>query len=143
MLADIVSLVRFAVRRDGELVPFGDEVRERFDRWMAQQRDGGRAFTPEQVRWLEMMRDHIAANVEIDVEDFDYVPFAEQGGLGKASEVFGAALRPLLNELNAESYRWGPSPRSYGVSLTRSSGPQTRQPLGSLPYFARQTSPTA
>jgi type I restriction enzyme R subunit len=102
MLADIVSLVRFAVRRDGELVPFGDEVRERFDRWMAQQRDGGRAFTPEQVRWLEMMRDHIAANVEIDVEDFDYVPFAEQGGLGKASEVFGAALRPLLNELNAE-----------------------------------------
>ena len=46
LLTDIVSLVRFATHRDEELVPFGEQVRERFERWMAQQRDQGRAFTP-------------------------------------------------------------------------------------------------
>ena len=30
---------------------------------------------------MAMMRDHIAASVEIDVEDFGYTPFVEQGGL--------------------------------------------------------------
>ena len=32
-------------------------------------------------------------------EDFDYTPFVERGGLGKAYEVFGERLRPLLDEL--------------------------------------------
>jgi type I restriction enzyme R subunit len=47
-----------------------------------------------------MMRDHVAANVEIAVEYFDYVPFAEQGGLGRASQVFGTELRKVIEELN-------------------------------------------
>ncbi|MGH7325311.1 MAG: type I restriction-modification enzyme R subunit C-terminal domain-containing protein, partial [Candidatus Rokuibacteriota bacterium] len=100
LLTDIVSLLRFALRRDDELVPFADRVRERFAAWLAQQHGQGRHFTPEQMRWLEMIRDHIAASVEIDAEDFSYTPFVEAGGLGRASEVFGSNLRPLLNELN-------------------------------------------
>lgn len=100
LLTDIVSLVRFAVHRDDELVPFGEHVRERFEQWMAQQRDAGRAFTVEQRHWLEMMRDHIATSVEMTVEDFDLAPFAEEGGLGKAAQVFGGELRRVIDELN-------------------------------------------
>lgn len=100
LLTDIVSLVRFATHKDEELVPFGDQVRERFDHWLAQQRDQGRAFSPAQLRWLEMMRDHIAASLEMTVDDLDYAPFAEEGGLGKAAQVFGDGLRQLLDELN-------------------------------------------
>src|SRR5690606_2237593 len=44
LLTDIVSLVRFALRRDDELVPFGEQVRARFAEWMAQQENRGRAF---------------------------------------------------------------------------------------------------
>ncbi len=95
-----VSLLRFALRRDGELVPFAERVRERFATWLAQQTGHGRHFTPEQMRWLGMIRDHIATSLEIDSEDFGYTPFVEAGGLGRASEVFGSALRPLLDELN-------------------------------------------
>jgi len=84
LLTDIVSLIRFAVHTDDELVPFGDHVRERFTQWLAQQRDHGRAFTQEQQHWLEMMRDHIATSVEMTVDDFDLAPFAEEGGLGRA-----------------------------------------------------------
>ena len=100
LLTDIVSLVRFATHRDDELVPFGQQVRERFEQWMVQQQNRGRAFTPEQVRWLEMMRDHVVTSLEMTVEDFDYAPFAEAGGRGKAAQVFGDGLREVLAELN-------------------------------------------
>ncbi len=100
LLTDIVSLVRFATHQDDELVPFGEHVRERFEQWMAQQQSHGRAFTGEQVRWLTMMRDHVATSLEMTVEDLDYAPFAEEGGRGKAAQVFGDGLHEILAELN-------------------------------------------
>jgi type I restriction enzyme R subunit len=100
LLTDIVSLVRFATHKDDELMPFGEQVRARFASWIAQQENRGRAFTAEQHRWLEMMRDHIATSLEMTVEDLDYAPFAEAGGRGKAAQVFGRALREVLDELN-------------------------------------------
>lgn len=102
LLTDIVSLVRFATHKDEELVPFGNHVRERFERWLTQQRNQGRVFTPEQVRWLQMMRDHVATSLEMTVQDLDYAPFAEAGGRGMASQVFGPDLDALLDELNQE-----------------------------------------
>jgi len=57
-------------------------------------------FTPEQVAWLERIRDHLAASLGISAEDFAYTPFVEHGGLGKAGEVFGSELDPLLKELS-------------------------------------------
>jgi len=100
LLTDIVSLVRFALRQQPVLEPYEEQVRRRFQEWMAQQEMRGRRFTPEQVRWLEMMRDHVAANVEIEVADFDLNPFAQEGGLGRASQVFGEELGAVLEELN-------------------------------------------
>jgi type I restriction enzyme, R subunit len=99
-LTDIVSLIRFALGQDGELVPYPDKVKQRFDNWMAQQRNRGREFTPEQMRWLEMIRDHVANSAEITTDDFELTPFAEQGGMAKAVQMFGKDLGPLLDELN-------------------------------------------
>jgi type I restriction enzyme R subunit len=100
LLTDIVSLVRFALHQDHELVPFADQVRERFDRWLATQKAGGKLFTPEQVRWLGMIRDHVAQSLEVDAADFDLSPFAQEGGLAKAVQVFGKDFKPLLTALN-------------------------------------------
>lgn len=99
-LTDIVSLIRFALHKEDELIPFGDVVRERFASWLAQQATAGRAFTDEQRRWLEMIRDHIATSLEIDMDAFEYTPFVERGGLGRAMQVFGEDLRGLIDELN-------------------------------------------
>ncbi len=100
LLTDIVSLIRFATHKDLELVPYREQVRERFGNWLAQQGNRGRPFSDEQQRWLEMMRDHIGTSLEIQIEDLDYAPFAEAGGLGKAVQVFGEGLREVLGELN-------------------------------------------
>jgi type I restriction enzyme, R subunit len=100
VLTDIVSLVRYALHQDPELRPFGEQVHERFDRWLTQQEGNGRKFTDDQRRWLEMIRDHTGVSLLIEQDDFDYVPFSQHGGISKAYQVFGKELQPLLDELN-------------------------------------------
>ena len=100
VLADIVSLVRYAIGDADELAPFAGAVRERFQGWLAMQETAGRAFTPEQLRWLEDFRDHIAGSVSIDLNDFQYAPFNQHGGLPRAYVLFGEDLPQLLEELN-------------------------------------------
>ena len=99
-LADIVSVVRYALGGVEELAPFADGVQERFRGWLAMQETAGRSFAGEQVRWLEAIRDHIAGSVSMEMGDFQYAPFNQQGGLGKAYELFGEELGGLLEELN-------------------------------------------
>ena len=99
-LADIVSVVRYAIGGVDELAPFADGVHERFLGWLAMQETAGRAFTEEHIRWLEAIRDHIAGSVSIELGDFQYAPFNQQGGLGKAHELFREELGGLLEELN-------------------------------------------
>jgi len=100
LLTDVVSLVRFALHRDETLVPFRDTVDGRYGRWIEQQKLAGVRFTPEQRQWLELIKDQIAASMGIEMDDFEYAPFAQKGGAGKAYQVFGNRLEPLLNELN-------------------------------------------
>ena len=100
LLTDIVSLVGFALGRHEELVPYDQQVGRRFETWLAQQETAGRTFDDEQRRWLEMMRDHVARSLEIEMDDFDLTPFVEQGGLGRAGQVFEGELGRLIRELN-------------------------------------------
>lgn len=100
MLTDIVSLVRFTLHREDALTPFADQVEARFQHWLAQQENKGRRFTEEQLQWLVLIRDYIAASLGIEMEDFDYAPFAQKGGAGKVYQVFGEELEGLLEELN-------------------------------------------
>jgi type I restriction enzyme R subunit len=84
------------------LAPFADGVQERFRGWLAMQETAGRSFAGEQVRWLEAIRDHIAGSVSMEMGDFQYAPFSQQGGLARVYAVFGDALPGLLEELNLE-----------------------------------------
>ncbi len=98
--ADLVALVRFALEQQPVLAPFADSVSERFHEWLMDKAKAGAVFTPEQLAWLNLIRDHIATSLSIEPEDFDSVPFNQQGGLGKAHQLFGDTLPNLLDELN-------------------------------------------
>jgi type I restriction enzyme R subunit len=106
ILTDLVSLVRFAIHQDNELIPFPERVNANFNAWLNTQIRHSRAsgnpepFTPEQIRWLEMIRDHVAANLGIEPDDFNYAPFIQQGGLGKVHQLFGDKLNAIIEELN-------------------------------------------
>ena len=98
--ADLVALVRFALEQQPVLEPFAESVHQRFQEWLTAKAKTGVDFTPEQLVWLSLIRDHIATAASIEADDFDYAPFVQRGGLGKAHEVFGSALNRLLDELN-------------------------------------------
>ena len=98
-LTDIVSLVRFALDQDPELIPFRDQVEERFEAWLAIQKQQGVVFTKDQLRWLTWMKESIASDMGIGPDSFEYTPYAEHGGIGKAVQVFGERLTPLIDEL--------------------------------------------
>ncbi len=100
LMTDIVSLVRYALEQDQELVPYKDRVDELFQAWLAQQENDGPRFTAEQREWLYLIRDHIAANLQIEMDDLDYVPFNQRGGAGRAYQVFGEELYAIIDELN-------------------------------------------
>jgi type I restriction enzyme R subunit len=45
------------------------------------------------------MKDNIASELGIGPESFEYTPFVEHGGIGKAAQVFGNRLGTVLDEL--------------------------------------------
>jgi type I restriction enzyme R subunit len=98
--ADLVALVRFALEKQSVLTPFADSVSERFGAWLMDTAKAGTAFTPEQLVWLNLIRDHIATSLSIEPDDFDLAPFSQRGGLGRAHQLFGELLPKLLDELN-------------------------------------------
>ena len=90
----------FAIGESDVLEPFPETVNHRFNRWLVQQQEAERRFTPEQMAWLEMIKEHIATSVSIGIDDFESVPFYEKGGVVKANSLFEQQLDKLLEELN-------------------------------------------
>ena len=98
-LADLVTLVRHALIPDFTLLPYAEEVRNRYDTWLTE-RDADKSFTPEQREWLDRMAEQIATSLGIEPGDFEDGWFGQHGSLGKAAALFGDKLKPLLAELN-------------------------------------------
>lgn len=100
LLTNIVSLVSYATGLKDVLEPFPEVVERRFNAWLSQQQQVGVEFDDSQLEWLEMIKQQIAQNAEMMIEDFEYAPFNQQGGVFKAKQLFGDKLDKVVNELN-------------------------------------------
>jgi type I restriction enzyme R subunit len=95
-LADIISMVKHAARQEEPIT----SAQERVDSAIARV-TAGVVLTDEQMEWLGYIRQHLIANLTIDLEDFDYIPALEQhGGRVRAMKVFGDDLEKLINDIN-------------------------------------------
>lgn len=101
-LTDLVSLIRFEMGYGDKLTPFADRVNYNFMQWTMKRNAGHGQFTEEQMKWLRMIRDHIAASLSIVPEDLDLSPFDHEGGLGRFYEIFGDSYEAILQEMNVE-----------------------------------------
>ena len=99
-LADLVALVRHAIKPDEPVAPVAERVEERYTAWLADKAKAGLKFTPDQRKWLDAIKDHIASALAIEQDDFADVPFIHMGGLGKVHQLFGERLPTLLEEMN-------------------------------------------
>ena len=50
ILTNIVSLVRFAIGKEGQLEPFPESVRQRFENWIVEQQANGANFSDDQIQ---------------------------------------------------------------------------------------------
>ena len=96
---DLVSLVRYAIGLTDELVAYPDLVHERFEAWLQQQRNASRELTDDQIAYLRLIRDHLATSLTIAPPDLQSPPFSTHGGYGRARQLFGTELTPLMDEL--------------------------------------------
>ena len=102
-MMDLLSLVRFAIGLEAELAPFADQVDKRFQAWAFRHNaQRATAFSPEQMEWLRLIKDHIASSASIEREDFELNQLAARGGLQKAWGVLGDGLDQLMSEMNEE-----------------------------------------
>ena len=99
ILTDLVSLVRYTLQEEHELVPWETAVEERFTGWLYAQQEQGREFSPLQQQWLTMIRDYLVGSLEVHTVDLMDVPFSQHGGLARARDLFGDQLDSLLDEL--------------------------------------------
>ncbi|MXZ01021.1 DEAD/DEAH box helicase [Candidatus Poribacteria bacterium] len=91
---DLISLVRFATGHHLFLEPFSATVNRNFEEWLE-----GKDFSAEQHKWLEMIRNHITASLDIQMSDFELAPFAGLGNGAKVYELFGDDLNDILTDL--------------------------------------------
>jgi len=101
-LADLVSLLRFTLGTDAELIPYADVVRTRYDGWLLQQAQAGATYTDAQRWWLDRMADVIASSAGLTDGDLDAAPFTERGGIDGIIRDLGGDASRLITELNEE-----------------------------------------
>lgn len=101
-LADLISLIRFEMGYTDNLQPFSDRVNYNFMQWTLKRNAGAVHFTEEQMEWLRLVKDHIAASLSIEKDDLELSPFNHKGGLGRFYEVFGDEYEAILDEMNIE-----------------------------------------
>ncbi|WP_435260960.1 DEAD/DEAH box helicase family protein [Tenacibaculum sp. nBUS_03] len=100
-LTILVSLLRRVCGIDTQLQAYDKVVDDNFKTWMFQQNAGQHnRFTPEQVDWLRLIKEHIKNSYHIEADDLDYTPFDAQGGRGKMHQLFGNQMNEIMNELN-------------------------------------------
>jgi type I restriction enzyme, R subunit len=118
VLTDLVALVRHALMPTMTLVPYRDQLRERYDQWL-KDRNADSVFTPEQREWLDRMEEHIATSLAIAPADFEVGWFGQHGSLGKAHALFGDNLEPLMTELSERLAAWAKGPMRLNLSFRR------------------------
>jgi hypothetical protein len=75
-LTALVALIRRASGIDSKLTAFDDTVRKNFQNWIMAQHSGPNPkFNDAQVKWLQMIRDHITTSFHLERDDLEMAPF--------------------------------------------------------------------
>lgn len=99
-VTDLISLVRFSMGVEDELVPYPEKVRERYTAWLLAQQQAGAVFTDRQRWWLDHMAEVVATSAGIRPEDLDSSPFIDRGGVDGALADLGDQAAGLIDQLN-------------------------------------------
>ena len=98
---DLITLIRYTLDLDSELVSYAEVVEGRYQNWLAQQTQAGTTFTEAQLWWLERIKDTIVQSAGFAMTDLELAPFTERGGLDGIGGDFGSSALRVVEELSA------------------------------------------
>lgn len=100
-LTALVSLIRRVTGIDDKLISYDKTVDKNFQSWVFKKQAGTTIkFTEEQMQWLRMIKDYVAASFHVSKDDFELDPFNKNGGLGRMWQLFGERTEEIIEELN-------------------------------------------
>lgn len=95
-LVDIVSMIKHAAKENEKLLSAEERVNNAVSNFVK-----GKFFSDEQLKWINLMREHLIKNLTIEINDLnENFVFTQHGGLSKAKKVFGEELKNIIDELN-------------------------------------------
>ncbi|MYT31710.1 MULTISPECIES: DEAD/DEAH box helicase family protein [unclassified Streptomyces] len=105
-LVELLSVMRFELGLDGdEFRPYRSTVEDRLEAWLARQETAGVTFDEQQLMWLRMVVDVVAANATVSVSSLNEGPRLHAGGFGAFVDAFeDSRWTPgeLVDELDRE-----------------------------------------
>lgn len=95
-LADIISIILHAAKGE-DMLTAEARVQKAFEQIRKH-----RQFTPEQDKWLDLIRHHMVANLLIERDDFDALPIFTREGVSynRLNKIFNGELDSIISELN-------------------------------------------
>lgn len=94
-VVDIISMVKHAARDTEPLLTPEERVNKAIENITAE-----KTLQPEQMQWLEYIKEHLKQNMTLDADDLNELPvFADRGGLKKFKKVF-PDYETIINEIN-------------------------------------------
>lgn len=96
---DLITMVRYELKLSKELGTFKSKVNQNFKDWTFAYNRNNPTLTENQMTWLHEIRDHIATSLSMEVEDLEYAPFDQMGGLGAIKKLFTNPV-DVINDLN-------------------------------------------
>lgn len=95
-LADIISIIRHATKGE-ELLTAETRINKAIEKVKAK-----RKFTEAQNKWLELIRQHLIANLLIEKDDIDSLPIFTRQGISsrKLNKIFDNKLEEILRDIN-------------------------------------------
>ena len=99
-LTALVSLIRRITEIDPVLTSYDQTVNRNFQDWVFKKQAGTLKFNEDQMNWLRMIKDYVAASFHLEIDDLDYTPFDALGGRGRMYQLFGDDMNMVISELN-------------------------------------------
>ena len=95
-LADIISIIKHAAMGE-ELYSAQARINRAFARVRA-----NIAFSPQQEKWLQLIREHLIQNLLLEREDFDTLPIFTREGMNfqRLDAIFDGQLDKIISEIN-------------------------------------------
>jgi len=101
-MSDYLSLLGFSFEKEDKLEPFRYKIEHRFENYLSKKESEWIYFSPDQIDWLDKIKDEIANNISVEISDFDNWELLQKWWRWGFYSLFWDKYLEVVEELNRE-----------------------------------------